>query len=103
MEHRHVASSYQPAWVRHLPRPAVFSTPTPQPRTRFVTLRIATLLLSLLAAALPAQERDIVITGGWLFTSTGNDRIRNPGIVIRAGKFLRVGGDVSITVPNAER
>jgi len=68
-----------------------------------VTLRIATLLLSLLAAALPAQERDIVITGGWLFSSTGNDRIRNPGIVIRAGKFLRVGGDVSIAMPNAER
>src|SRR5688500_18117517 len=79
------------------------STTPPPPTLRFVTLRIATLLLSLLAAALPAQERDIVITGGWLFTSTGNDRIRNPGIVIRAGKFLRVGGDVSIAVPNAER
>jgi imidazolonepropionase-like amidohydrolase len=68
-----------------------------------VTLRIATLLLSLLATALPAQERDIVITGGWLFSSTGNDRIRNPGIVIRAGKFLRVGGDVSVAAANAER
>lgn len=68
-----------------------------------MTLRIATLLLSLLATALPAQERDVVITGGWLFTSTGDDRIRNPGIVIRAGKFLRVGGDVSIAAPNAER
>jgi imidazolonepropionase-like amidohydrolase len=68
-----------------------------------VTLRIAALLLSLLATALPGQERDIVITGGWLFTSTGNDRIRNPGIVIRAGKFLRVGGDVSIAAANAER
>lgn len=68
-----------------------------------MTLRIATLLLSLLATALPAQERDVVITGGWLFTSTGDDRIRNPGIVIRAGKFLRVGGDVSIAAPDAER
>ena len=68
-----------------------------------MTLRIATLLLSLLATALPAQARDILITGGWLFTSTGNDRIRNPGILIRAGKFLRVGGDVSIALPNGER
>jgi imidazolonepropionase-like amidohydrolase len=68
-----------------------------------VTLRIATLLLSLLATALPAQERDIVVTGGWVFTSTGNDRIRNPGIVIRAGKILRVGGDVSIASPDADR
>ena len=58
-----------------------------------MTLRIATLLLSLLASALPAQERDIVITGGWLFSSTGNERIRNPEVVIRSGKFLRVGSD----------
>jgi hypothetical protein len=55
-------------------------------------LRIAALLLSLLATVLPAQERDIVVTGGWLFTSTGNARVRNPGILIRAGKFLRIGG-----------
>ena len=68
-----------------------------------MTLRIATLLLSLLAAALPGQERDVVITGGWLFTSTGAERIRNPGIVIRAGKFLRVGGDLAVAAPNAER
>ena len=68
-----------------------------------MTPRIATLLLSLAATALPAQERDIVITGGWLFTSTGTERIRNPGIVIRGAKFLRVGGDMSIAMPNAER
>ena len=68
-----------------------------------MTLRTATLLLSLLATALPAQERDVVVTGGWLFASTGTERIRNPGIVIRAGKFLRVGGDMSIAAANAER
>jgi imidazolonepropionase-like amidohydrolase len=68
-----------------------------------VSLRIATLLLSLIAVALPAQERDIVVTGGWVFTSAGTDRIHNPGIVIRAGKFLRVGGDLSVAAPNAER
>src|SRR5581483_12166491 len=50
-----------------------------------------------------AQERDVVVTGGWLFTSTGNDRVRNPGILIRGGKFLRVGGDLSIAEANAQR
>jgi imidazolonepropionase-like amidohydrolase len=68
-----------------------------------VHVRIALLLVSLLATALSAQERDVVVTGGWLFTATGDDRIRNPGIVIRGGKLLRVGGDVSIAAPNAER
>jgi imidazolonepropionase-like amidohydrolase len=68
-----------------------------------VKLRVATLLLSLIATALPAQERDIVVTGGWAFTSTGNERIRNPGILVRAGKILRVGGDLTIAAPNAER
>ncbi|HEX3865602.1 MAG TPA: amidohydrolase family protein [Gemmatimonadaceae bacterium] len=69
--------------------------------------RIVVLLLCL-AAKLPfapgafAQERDVLVTGGWLFTSTSNDRVRNPGILIRAGKFLRVGGDLSIAAPNAE-
>lgn len=51
----------------------------------------------------PAHEPDIVLTGGWLFTSTGNERVRNPGILIRAGKLLRVGGDLSIAAPDAVR
>jgi len=50
-----------------------------------------------------AQERDLVVTGGWLFSSTANDRVRNPGILIRAGKFLRIGGDLSIAAADAER
>ena len=50
-----------------------------------------------------AQERDVVVTGGWLFSSTANDRVRNPGILIRAGKFLRIGGDLSIAASDAER
>lgn len=52
------------------------------------------------AAAMPArpagaQERDLIVTGGWLFAATGEARVRNPGILIRAGKLLRVGGDLS--------
>jgi imidazolonepropionase-like amidohydrolase len=65
--------------------------------------RFFLLLLVAIAQILPAQERDVLVTGGWLFTSTSNDRIRNPGILIRAGKLLRVGGDLSIAAPDAER
>jgi imidazolonepropionase-like amidohydrolase len=62
-------------------------------------------VLMLVGAVRPgaAQERDVVVTGGWLFASTGNARVRNPGILIRAGKFLRVGGDLSIAAADAER
>lgn len=50
-----------------------------------------------------------VIRGGWLFDGTGDARVRNPGIVIQAGKILAVGeaggdGDISqvITVGDAQ-
>jgi imidazolonepropionase-like amidohydrolase len=65
--------------------------------------RVAALLLAFLPSLASAQERDVVVTGGWLFTATANDRVRNPGILIRAGKFLRVGGDLSVAAPDAER
>ncbi|MES2525037.1 MAG: amidohydrolase family protein [Gemmatimonadota bacterium] len=81
--------------------------------SRMVTTLMCAVGLSLFASALPVttvlsaqastRERDVVITGGWLFTSTGNARVRNPGIVIRAGKFLRVGGDVSVAGEGSER
>ena len=65
--------------------------------------RFALVLLCLVAGLANAQERDVLVTGGWLFAATGNQRVHNPGILIRAGKFLRVGGDLSIAAPNAER
>jgi imidazolonepropionase-like amidohydrolase len=65
--------------------------------------RILVVLLFSLSTALGAQERDVVVSGGWLFTATGNERIRNPGILMRAGKFLRIGGDLSIAAADAER
>jgi imidazolonepropionase-like amidohydrolase len=58
-------------------------------------------LLALLPRPVAAQEPDLVLTGGWVFTSTGDSRTRNPGILVRAGKLLRVGGDLSIAGPNA--
>src|SRR4051812_29966604 len=54
--------------------------------------RVALLLVVLVTSLASAQERDVMVTGGWLFASTSNARVRNPGILIRAGKILRVGG-----------
>src|SRR5579859_7933610 len=65
--------------------------------------RIAFALICLCAVTIRAQESDVVVTGGWLFTAASGDRIRNPGILIRAGKFLRIGGDLSMASPNAAR
>lgn len=53
---------------------------------------ILLLVLALLPGAAAAQARDVVVTGGWLFAATGDARVRNPGILIRGGKLLRVGG-----------
>jgi imidazolonepropionase-like amidohydrolase len=64
---------------------------------------VALFLLCFATQAAPAQDPDVVLTGGWLFASTGNARVRNPGILIRAGKFLRVGGDLSVAGSDAVR
>lgn len=38
-------------------------------------------------------ENELVITGGWLFDSTGEARKPNLGIVIRNGKFIEIGAN----------
>ena len=38
-----------------------------------------------------ASEGEAIITGGWLFDGTGAERVPNPGIVIRDGKFDAIG------------
>lgn len=65
-------------------------------------LTVAAAILALIAPSAHAQDHDLVLVGGWLFTSTGTARVHNPGILIRAGKFLRVGGDLSIVEPGAD-
>ena len=65
--------------------------------------RLALFLLIICSRLVPAQERDLVISGGWLFTATSNARVRNPGILIRACKLLRVGGDLSVASADAEK
>ncbi len=42
-----------------------------------------------------APPREVVIVGGWLFDGIGDTRVRNSGIVIRDGKFIEVGADLS--------
>ncbi|MGI9189510.1 MAG: hypothetical protein ACR2F9_05125, partial [Longimicrobiaceae bacterium] len=47
-----------------------------------------------LPASAPAQgASEVVIRGGWLWNCTGDERVPNPGIYIRAGKILQLGGD----------
>jgi imidazolonepropionase-like amidohydrolase len=59
-------------------------------------IRLLLALLLLVVRPAPAQERDLLVLGGWLFAATGDARVKNPGLLVRAGKLLRVGGDLSI-------
>lgn len=63
--------------------------PHARPRVRTALLVAAALLPAASpTSAQPAQT--IVIRGGWYFDANGGTRVRNPGIVIRAGKILRL-------------
>jgi len=59
------------------------------------------LLLSLLLATGPRAEaqapNEILVRGGWLFDGTGDTVIPNPGIWIRGGKFLQIGGELPVS------
>ncbi len=66
------------------------------------SLAIAVSLLGPARAAAQTQTHDLVILGGWLFTSTDTVRIHNPGILIRSGKFEQVGGSLSGVKPGAD-
>jgi imidazolonepropionase-like amidohydrolase len=55
------------------------------------------------SAQTAVSQHDVLVTGGWMFTATSDQRVRNPGILIRAGKLLRVGGDLSAAMSDAER
>jgi imidazolonepropionase-like amidohydrolase len=64
-------------------------------------LFIATALTAALGGTLQAQfsgavENELVITGGWLFDGTSDERKRNTGIHIRDGKFITVGPAAAI-------
>ena len=71
-------------------------------RLAFLSALAASLLVPAASAVAQTQTHDLVILGGWLFTATDTVRIHNPGILIRAGKFQRVGGDLSEVKPGAD-
>jgi imidazolonepropionase-like amidohydrolase len=43
----------------------------------------------------PESATQVVLRGGWLFTGSGDSRIRNTGIVVVDGKFAEVGANLS--------
>jgi imidazolonepropionase-like amidohydrolase len=49
----------------------------------------------LLFVFLPAAAQDVLVRGGWLFDGTGDEVVPNPGIFVRASKFIAVGGHIS--------
>jgi len=62
------------------------------------SIHLSALLGMLLAATPPtpvaARQADggtVIVRGGWLFDATGDQRIRNPGLVIQAGEIMEVG------------
>src|SRR5262245_24087806 len=62
------------------------------------------LILAVCASAVSAQSvrapvQDLLLRGGMLFDAVGNEAVRNPGILIRAGKILQIGAGVD--APNA--
>lgn len=60
-----------------------------------LTLLLLTLAATLLPAGLRAQEPTTLVQGGWLWDGTGDTIVRNPGIVVRAGKFMAVGASAA--------
>src|SRR5688572_18099894 len=74
-----------------------------------MTTILRILLISLLVAApvaaqtplpMAASRGDLVIRGGMLFDAVRDTAIANPGILIRAGKILQIGG--AIDAPGAQ-
>jgi imidazolonepropionase-like amidohydrolase len=55
----------------------------------------ATTAVLLLALATSVTAKDLIIRGGWLFDGSGDAVVPNTGLVIRAGKFLEVGADLT--------
>jgi len=67
----------------------------PNQTGKFIFLLMVTLNF-LIIFCFAGYTQDIVIKGGWLFDATGDDVVRNTGIVIKAGRFLEVGADLSL-------
>jgi imidazolonepropionase-like amidohydrolase len=67
----------------------------------FVALALVTAIGSNLHAQFGgAVANELVITGGWLFDATDDQRRPNTGIVIRDGKFITVGLGAGVALPD---
>ena len=67
----------------------------------FITVLAAALSGNLLAQFSGVVENELVITGGWLFDGTSEERKPNTVIVIRDGKFIAVGLGVSVAISDS--
>ena len=71
-------------------------------RVVFIVLVAIFLFLPIFDLA-KSQEKEVVIQGGWLFDSVGDEVTRNSGIVIKGGKFMEVGANLATRdLSNAE-
>ena len=68
-----------------------------QEKSRRLSGILALCLITLLTTTVagPASAQDVLIRGGWLFDGTGDEVVPNPGIFVRASKFLAVGGGLT--------
>ena len=69
---------------------------------RLTTLATAVCVtLAARAPALSAQPgQTVIVLGGHLFDGLGEGTVPNPGLVIRAGKFLQIGGGPAASGPD---
>jgi imidazolonepropionase-like amidohydrolase len=67
----------------------------------FTTVLAVVLSGNLLAQFSGVVENELVITGGWLFDGTSDERKPNTGIVIRDGRFIAVGSGASVAISDS--
>jgi len=73
-----------------------------QPNKVRQSTMLAALALALAAVCPPVTGQSVFIHGGWLFDGTGDEVIPNPGIFVRASKFIAVGGDAGYYAETAD-
>ena len=56
---------------------------------------VAWFLLFLVILCSPVRGQDLIVRGGWLFDAVGDASVRNTVIVIRGGKFARIGASAA--------
>jgi len=65
------------------------------PAVSRVVLAASFFAFSLLATSTARSQAPVVIRGGWIFTATGDQVVRNRGILVRGGVFQVVNGTIA--------